>query len=297
MLEYFETIMPITKREDAILADERPHLIVLRGPSLGDCFALEGDALVLGSDPFRADVVVRDVEVSPKHAWIVREPERESYVLRDLGAGEGTAVNGELLEGERALSDGDRIFVGDSVLEYSHGDPVRADFHGALHRLVSRDYLTGLLVKNRFDAEFEHSLESAPSAGQPLSVLMADIDNLKKVNDVHGHLLGEYVVGEIGRIIGELHEEEGRQATRFGGDEYQTILPGFSKEEAFEVAEEIRHRVEDHVFEKRDVTVHPKLSLGVATYPEDGETRAALTRAADEALYRAKRAGGNTVHE
>jgi two-component system, cell cycle response regulator len=295
MLECFETIMPITKREDTILADKRPHLIVLRGPSLGDFFALEGDALVLGSDPFRADVVVRDVEISPKHAWIVREPERGSYVLRDLG--EDTAVNGEALAGERALSDGDRIFVGDSVLEYSHGDPVRADFHGALHRLVSRDYLTGLLVKNRFDAEFEHSLEAASSARQPLSVLMADIDNLKKVNDAHGHLLGEYVVGEIGRLIGEQHEEEGRQATRFGGDEYQTILPGLSKRKTLEVAEEIRRRVEAHTFEERDVTVHPTLSLGVATYPEDGETRAALTRAADEALYRAKRAGGNTVHE
>jgi len=285
------------EREDAILADERPHLIVLRGPSLGDFFALEGDALVLGSDPFRADVVVRDVEVSPKHAWIVREPERGSYVLRDLGVGEDTAVNGEALAGERPPSDGDRIFVGDSVLEYSHGDPVRANFHGALHRLVSRDYLTGLLVKNRFDVEFEHSLEAASSARQPLSVLMADIDNLKKVNDAHGHLLGEYAVGEIGRIIGELHDDESRQATRFGGDEYQTILPGLSKEEALEVAEEIRRRVEAHVFEERSVSVHPTLSLGVAAYPEDGETRAALTRAADEALYRAKRAGGNSVCE
>src|SRR5215210_5671461 len=293
MLECLATIMSIGEREDAIFADERPHLIVLRGPSLGDFFALEGDALVLGSDPFQADVVVRDVEVSPEHAGIVREP--GSYVLRDLG--EVTAVNGEAVEGERPLSDGDRIFVGDSVLEYSHGDPVRADFHGALHRLVSRDYLTGLLVKNRFDAEFEHSLEATSSAGQPLSVLMADIDNLKKVNDAHGHLLGEYVVGDIGRIIGELHDDEGRQATRFGGDEYQTILPGLPKGEALEVAEEIRRRVEDHTFEERGVTVHPTLSLGVATYPEDGETRAALTRAADEALYRAKRAGGNTVSE
>ena len=297
MLECLATTMPITERDDTVFADERPHLIVLRGPSLGDFFALEGDALVLGSDPFRADVVVRDVEVSPKHAWIVREPERGCYVLRDLGAGENTTVNDELLEDERALSDGDRIFVGDSVLEFSHGDPVRADFHGALHRLVSRDYLTGLLVKNRFDAEFEHSLEATSSAGQPLSVLMADIDNLKKVNDAHGHLLGEYVVGEIGQIIGGLHEEEGRQATRFGGDEYQTILPGLPKGEALEVAEEIRRRVEDHAFEERGVVVSPTLSLGVATYPEDGETRAALTRAADEALYCAKRAGGNTVSE
>ena len=295
MLECLETIMPIGERHDEILADERPYLIVLRGPSLGDFFALEGDVLVLGSDPFRADLVVRDVEVSPKHAGIVREPERGSYVLRDLG--EVTAVNGEAVEGERPLSDGDRIFVGDSVLEYSYGDPVKADFHGALHRLVSRDYLTGLLVKNRFDTEFEHRLEATSSAGQHLSVLMADIDNLKKVNDAHGHLLGEYVVGEIGRIIGELHDDESRQATRFGGDEYQTILPGLSKEEALEVAEEIRRRVEAHVFEERSVSVHPTLSLGVAAYPEDGETRAVLTRVADESLYRAKRADGNSVYE
>ncbi len=128
-----------------------------------------------------------------------------------------------------------------------------------------------------------------------MSVLMADIDNLKKINDAHGHLLGEHIVGEIGRIIGGLHEEEGRQATRFGGDEYQTLLPGFSKEEALEVAEEIRRRVEEHSFEHDDVSARLTLSLGVATYPEDGETRAALTRAADEALYRAKRSGGNAV--
>ncbi|MBD0356146.1 MAG: FHA domain-containing protein, partial [Rubrobacter sp.] len=138
--------MPIAEREDAILADERPHLIVLRGPSLGDFFALEGDDLVLGSDPFRADLVVRDVEVSSKHARIYRKP-GDGYLIRDLG--EGTTINEETLGGERVLSDGDRISLGDSVLEYSCGDPVRADFHDALHRLISRDYLTDLLVKNR----------------------------------------------------------------------------------------------------------------------------------------------------
>jgi two-component system cell cycle response regulator len=236
--------------------------------------------------------VVRDIEVEPRHAKIYCESGR-GYVIRDLGTGEGVAVNDEFLEDEYQLSDGDRITLGDSVLEFSHGDPVRANFHGALHRLISRDYLTELLVKNRFDEAFEHHLESAE--GRPLSVLMADIDNLKKINDAHGHLLGEHIVGEIGRIIGELHEEGGRQATRFGGDEYQTILPGLSKEEALEVAEEIRHRVEEHTFERDDVSTKLTLSLGVAAYPEDGETRAALTRAADEALYRAKRSGGNTV--
>ena len=268
----------------------------MQGPSLGDFFALDVDALVLGSDPFHADVVVRDVEVEPRHAKLFRESGGE-YVLEDLGTGKATTVNSETLEGERTLSDGDRISLGDSVLEFSSGDAVKARFHDALHRLVSRDYLTDLLVKNRFDEEFEHHLETTSAEGRPLSVLMADIDNLKKVNDAHGHLLGEFIVGEIGRIIGELHEEEGRYATRFGGDEYQTILPGLSREEVLEVAEEIRRRVQDHTFEHHGVRANPTLSLGVAAYPEDGTTRAALTRAADEALYRAKRAGGNFVSE
>jgi two-component system cell cycle response regulator len=275
------------------------HLVVLRGPGLGDFYFLNGDELVLGSDPFRADVVVRDVEVEPRHASIRREPTSGSYVVQDLGTGEGIAVNEEPFagSGQRRLRDGDRIFVGDSVLEFSQGDPVKAQFHEALDHLINRDHLTGLLTKKRFDEEFEHCLEATVVSGEPLSILMADIDNLKKINDQHGHLLGEFVVGAVGRIIGELHSEGSRRATRFGGDEYQTILPGLTKEKALQVAEEVRRQVEEYAFEHEGTLADPTLSLGVATYPEDGATRNALTHAADEALYRAKRAGGNTVHE
>lgn len=271
--------------------------MVLQGPSLGDFYVLDGDDLILGSDPFHADVVVRDIEVEPRHAEIRQGPRSGEYVLRNLSQDKGVTVNGASLgdvdTGHR-LSEGDRISLGDSVLEFSR-DAVWASFHHELHRLINLDYLTGLLAKNRFDEEFEHYLEQARSQDFPVSTLMADIDNLKKVNDAHGHLLGEFVVGEIGRIIGEVHEDEGRQATRFGGDEYQTCLPHLTKQEAREVAEEIRRRVEENSFEHDDATVAPTLSLGVATYPEDGASRAELTRAADEALYRAKRAGGNTV--
>ena len=269
--------------------------MVLEGPGLGDFCALgvEG-VVVLGSDPFRADFVVRDVEVGSRHAEIRYDPESDTYAVRSLDA--ETLVNGEpLMGGDRVLSDGDRIFLADSVLEFFQKDPVKARFHRALHHLVNRDYLTGLLAKNRFDEEFEHRLEAAVAEGRPLSVLMADIDNLKKINDRHGHLLGEFVVSEVGRIIGELHHEEGRQATRFGGDEYQAILPGLSKEEALKVAEEIRRRIEEYAFEHEGTLANPTLSVGVAAHPEDGATRKELTHAADEALYRAKRAGGNTV--
>jgi diguanylate cyclase (GGDEF)-like protein len=272
--------------------------VVLQGPGLGDFYFLHGEELVLGNDPFRADIVVRDIEVEPRHASISHEPGSGAYAVRDLGTGEGgTSVNGEVLGAskERRLGDGDRIFIGDSVLEFSRGDPVKTQFYGALDRLINRDHLTDLLAKKRFDEEFEHRLEATGLADKPLSVLMADIDNLKKINDRHGHLLGEFVVGAVGRIIGELHSEGGRRATRFGGDEYQTILPDLPKKEALHVAEEVRRRVEEYAFEHEGALANPTLSLGVATYPEDGITRRDLTHAADEALYRAKRSGGNAV--
>jgi diguanylate cyclase (GGDEF)-like protein len=276
----------------------RPHLVVLRGPGLGDFFEIADDELVLGSDPFRADIVVRDVEVEPRHAELYKEP--GGYALRGVQPGKTIALNGEIMDQPgcgHLLSDGDRIHVGDSVLEFSHQDEIKASFYEQLHRLVNRDHLTGLFSKERFDREFEHRLGAVADEGRSLGVLMADIDSLKKINDANGHLLGEFVVGEIGRTIGAMHEEEGRSATRFGGDEYQGILPDLCKKEAMRVAEEIRRRVETQTFERDGVAASTTISIGVAGYPEDGTTRQELTHAADAALYRAKRAGGNTVSE
>ena len=282
-------------REKHISGVGKPHLVVLQGPSFGDIYYLDGEELVLGSDPFHADIVVRDVEVGLEHVRLCDVG--EGYAIRDLGTGKPTTVNGRSVNEARILSCGDRLSIGDSVLEFVDHDPVKEEFHRKMQRLISQDYLTGLLAKNRFDALFEQSLEACEDEGYPLGVLMADIDNLKEINDTYGHLLGEFVVGEVGRILREsLHSDE-LYATRFGGDEYQAILPRLTKEEAIDVAEEIRHRVEEYAFEREGVCANPTISLGAASYPEDGAGPEALTEAADKALYRAKRAGGNTVCE
>lgn len=270
-----------------------PHFVVLQGPSFGDVCRLEGEDLILGSDPFRADLVIRDATVDPRHAEVLSAP--GGYVVRDLSG--STCVNHDELDGEHSLSDGDRVFVGSSVLEFCCGDPIKARFHDSLNRLINEDYLTGLLSKSRFNEEFEHSLQAARADRQPLCTLMADIDNLKKINDAHGHLTGEYAVGEIGRLIGSLHHTGGRAATRFGDDEYQTILPGLSKRDALRLAEKIRRTVVEYAFKHDGVRAHPTLSIGVASFPEDGDTPTALTRAADEALYRAKSTGGNVASD
>ena len=265
----------------------------MKGPSFGDIYYLEEDTSILGSDPFRADLVVRDVEVEPMQAKVLADHQSGEYILQNLG-GE-TSVNGQRVEKPRSLECGDRIFVGNSVLEFIEQDHLREHFHRNIQRLINQDHLTGLLAKNRFDEQFEHSLEFVRERDLPLSVLMSDIDNLKKINDSYGHLLGEFTVAEIGRLIQESLDSEDSYATRFGGDEYEIVLPNLTKSAAVEVAERIRGRIEDYVFEHNSVLANPTLSLGVATYPEDGDDRSELTRAADEALYRAKAAGGNAV--
>jgi diguanylate cyclase (GGDEF)-like protein len=123
---------------------------------------------------------------------------------------------------------------------------------------------------------------------------MMDLDGIKKINDSHGHLFGAYVIGESGHIIGRVLEGRGF-ASRFGGDEYVAALPGFDLPGARGVGEEILRAIGAHEFEREGVPLRPGISIGAAAFPESAADAQALFQRADEALYRAKRAGKNQV--
>ena len=128
-----------------------------------------------------------------------------------------------------------------------------------------------------------------------LSVVVMDMDGVKAINDTHGHHMGAFVIGAAGHVIGKL-VEGGASRRASGATSSRPRLPGLGKEEAVRVAEEVRQAVVAHVYEKDGVRVHPGLSCGVATAPGDGaEGPDALFQAADQAMYRAKRAGKNRV--
>ena len=93
------------------------------------------------------------------------------------------------------MRNGDRISVGESLVEFSEPDPLKARLNESLYRSLNEDHLTGLLAKPRFDEEFEGALTAAKTRGKPLGVIMADVDNLKESNDEHGHLVDELAVG------------------------------------------------------------------------------------------------------
>jgi two-component system, cell cycle response regulator len=276
--------------EQADRAPHRPVLVVISGHEVGTRRPVDG-SLVIGRDP-DVDVVLTDALVSSRHALI--EDRGDSWTLIDLGSTNGTTVNGE--KGlEFSLKDGAKIVFGATVVRFEMQDRLERAFDEHLEKLLTVDELSGLLVRRKFDLDLKVALDAARSSDKALGLLMMDLDGIKTINDTHGHLFGAYVIGESGRVIGRLLDKRGF-ASRFGGDEFIAALPGFTLLESVAVGEEIRAAINAHAFEREGVPLRPAISVGVAAFPENAGDAERLVQRADEALYRAKRAGRNRVN-
>jgi diguanylate cyclase (GGDEF)-like protein len=248
------------------------------------------DSLLIGRDP-ECDLVLTDALVSSRHALL--EDRGDSWTLIDLGSTNGTSVNGEKGK-EFVLVRNDKIAFGRTVARFEMQDSLEQAYDELVEKLLNVDDLSGLLVRRKFDADLSVALEAARTRQEPLGLLMMDLDGIKKINDTHGHLFGAYVIGESGRVIGRVLEGRGF-ASRFGGDEYIAALPGVDRTGACAVGEEILRAIGEHEFEREGVSLHPGISIGVGGFPENATDVNSLFQHADEALYRAKRAGKNQV--
>jgi diguanylate cyclase (GGDEF)-like protein len=246
----------------------------------------------IGRDP-AAGVSLSDESVSRLHVRIEDRGDGQ-WAAVDLGSTNGLLVNAEPSR-EALLRRGDRIFIGNSILEFQAEDAISEGFNAELERMLSEDDLTGLWVKRRFDTELQATVAAVHAGSLPrVSVIVMDLDGVKAINDTHGHDMGAFVIGAAGHVIGPTLGTRGF-ATRFGGDEFAAALPGITKEEAVQVAENLRVEVVAHEYVKSGVRVQPGMSCGVAVLPPDADDAPSLFRAADQAMYRAKRAGKNRV--
>lgn len=161
-----------------------------------------------------------------------------------------------------------------------------------IRQLAYRDGLTGIFNRRYFESRMRDELERASRYSYPLSVLMVDIDHFKNVNDDFGHLIGDEVLRQVSTIF-TTHIRKVDFVCRFGGEEFAIIVPSTPGDKALAVAEKLRRKISSWHFPgvPRSITV----SIGVADFPEHGETRDALVRAADAALYLAKQKGRNRV--
>ena len=266
-------------------------LVVLQGSEsdIGSHVLLDRP-ITIGRDP-TVEMTLQGEGISRKHCRISFNGEH--YLLEDLKSTNGTLLNSHRVVETQKLEAGDQIYVGAVVLKFTHADAAEVGYHAQMDTLVGTDDLTGLAAKRRFDAAFQRALESAETTKGRVSAML-DLDGLKQINDTHGHPVGAHTIAEAGKIIGKIINTRG-VACRFGGDEFACFLPNLSKSDAKRIAEEIRNAIGNHRFEKDGVVVSPTISIGLSAYPDDGKAFEDLLRKADEALYRAKKAGRNRV--
>jgi diguanylate cyclase (GGDEF)-like protein len=163
-----------------------------------------------------------------------------------------------------------------------------------LETLAITDGLTGLYNHRHFQDTIEKEIRRCEREGRGLSLLLIDIDHFKQYNDRFGHTEGDAALRRVaGQIMKTIRSTD--QAFRYGGEEMAVILPSCGKEQAADVAEKIRVGVSASTARTGRFGAKNTVSVGVATFPEDGRVARALVDTADAALYEAKRSGRDRI--
>lgn len=173
-----------------------------------------------------------------------------------------------------------------------------ARLHQRTQELASTDGLTGLFNHRQFQKDFFEELRRAERYHGPLSVILLDVDDFKKFNDIYGHPSGDVLLRKLADLFRDLLRECDL-IYRYGGEEFVALLPETGLDEALLVADRIRSVAEkespgflEDISKASGVTV----SIGVASFPADGTTVEILLKRVDDLLYKAKGAGKNKVY-
>ena len=265
-------------------------------------FRVEGDSSAIGDGSWRSRALTEDDRVAwqaiesgmpvaagrtdddgltdhPTLALPIRDGDGVAAVLvatRPAEAGEFGAL-------ERTIGDLLATQVGVALQN--------ADRHATVSDAAVRDPLTGLFNRRYFDEDVEAAFAAARRTGEPLSLVVLDLDRFSAVNNVHGHATGDAVLRGVAQAI-EAAVRMGDTVARYGGEEFVIIAPGTGVADAVTVAERVRTAVASL---EGDSGVRVTVSAGVASLLGDEADGQALFRAADSALLTAKRAGRDRV--
>lgn len=163
-----------------------------------------------------------------------------------------------------------------------------------LYEISVLDGLTSLYNRRYLEQRLTKEVSYSKRYRKPLTIFMVDIDFFKQLNDSYGHQAGDLVLRKVSGTLSDALREYDVVA-RYGGEEFSVILPTTGKAKGATIAERLRSSVAQTDFKHRDRSIPVTISVGVASFPEDGDSPESLLASADKALYRAKEAGRNQV--
>ena len=266
-----------------------PALIMLEGELPGQVYRIRPGRQIIGRRP-ECEIRLRERAVSGIHAELLRDS--AAVIINDLASTNGTLVNGVAIRSAVALSQNSLIRMGNCVFKYVDS-LLDVEFLESLHSKAITDQLTSTFNQSYLIARLGFALDTADEE-RPVSVIAFDFDDFKLVNDRFGHAAGDHVLRESCAIIRDTAVRRDDLFARMGGEEFVLVLPNTHTPLAREIAERVRTKLEETIFEFNAAKMQVTMSLGVAT-SRLGMTPEALLERADELLYRSKNGGRNRV--
>jgi two-component system cell cycle response regulator len=277
---------------DLAASDKPAALLVVGGELNGTIFDLTNVETTCGRS-IENSIQLEFQGISRNHLKVYLQDEFAS--IEDCGSKNGTFLNNQKIEKRSPLNKGDIIKVGSIALKYiPAGDPERVAYD-KLNLEANTDQHTGCYNKAYFNKSLDLEVRKSKVTGNPLSLIIFDLDHFKKLNDNFGHDAGDYVLKEMANIVRHNGVREQDVFARYGGEEFVILLPKTNLKHSFEIAERLRKLVENHEFKYEDKRLPVTASIGVADYRQGVVTGTDLFKRADNAVYKSKENGRNQV--
>ena len=272
LLEFVDSSMPaLTIMLERFVGVGREHRLERQLSAIGSSVeTLSHSAEVIGS-------------VAAAYPYLKGIPQDQLAVLQTL-AENASAALAEIRENRGLMESHLRLQEYTARLERA----VEAERHHA-----TTDALTGLMNHRGALQTMDAAITDATANSRELSLLMGDIDGFKLFNDTYGHVMGDEVLKLVANACRQVVDESGT-VCRYGGDEFLVVLPGHDKHSAMELARQINYRLGKAEFQTESSGLVPvRISIGVASFPQDTTSPSELVAIADAAMYEAKRPGND----
>lgn len=260
--------------QSILLSSDGPRLAIL-------------DWMMPGADGLAVCRAIREQSQAYVYVIVLTSKDRREDLVVAFNAGVDDFITKPpvSLELRARLRSGERVLALETSL---------LETQALLQHQATHDPLTGLWNRARVHEQLAVELKRASRSGDPLALIMADLDRFKQVNDEYGHAAGDHVIKEAStRMLGVLRDHDG--LSRYGGEEFVVILPRTEREAALRVAERLREAVAATPVNIGDLSLPVTISMGLAMTTDRATGADALLAVADAALYRAKAAGRNRV--